>query len=34
MKAGLASGCWKDTKTQVNIFSAEIFGEESEGLLS
>jgi AmmeMemoRadiSam system protein A len=34
MKAGLAPGCWKDPKTQVNIFSAEIFGEKSEGLLS
>ena len=34
MKAGLASGCWKNPKTQVNIFSAEIFGEKSEGLLS
>jgi len=34
MKAGLASGCWKDPKTQINIFSAEIFGEKSEGLLS
>ena len=34
MKAGLAHGCWKDPKTQVNIFSAEIFGEKSENLLS
>ncbi len=34
MKAGLASGCWKDQATQINIFSAEIFGEKSEGLLS
>ncbi|OPL16914.1 MAG: hypothetical protein AVO38_06970 [delta proteobacterium ML8_D] len=33
-KAGLAPGCWKDPKTQVNIFSAEIFSEKSEGLLS
>jgi AmmeMemoRadiSam system protein A len=33
IKAGLAPGCWKDPKTQVNIFSAEIFGEKSEGLL-
>jgi AmmeMemoRadiSam system protein A len=34
MKAGLAPGCWKDPKTQVNIFGAEIFGEKSEDLLS
>lgn len=34
IKAGLAPGCWKDPKTQVNIFSAEIFSEKSEGLLS
>ena len=34
IKAGLASGCWKNPKTQVNIFSAEIFDERSEGLLS
>ena len=34
MKAGLPPGCWKDPKTQVTIFSAEIFGEKSEGLLS
>ncbi len=34
MKAGLASGCWKNQATQINIFSAEIFGEKSEGLLS
>ena len=34
MKAGLASGCWKDQATQINIFNAEIFGEKSEGLPS
>ncbi|PXF56293.1 MAG: AMMECR1 domain-containing protein [Deltaproteobacteria bacterium] len=34
MKAGLASGCWKDQTTRINIFSAEIFGEKSEKLLS
>lgn len=34
MKAGLPPGCWEDPKTQVTIFSAEIFGEKSEGLLA
>ncbi|MDL1958845.1 MAG: AMMECR1 family protein [Deltaproteobacteria bacterium] len=34
MRAGLASGCWKDPKIQVNIFSAEIFSEKYEDLPS
>ncbi|RJX36410.1 MAG: AmmeMemoRadiSam system protein A [Desulfarculus sp.] len=28
MKAGLAPGCWKDPRTQILIFSAQIFGEK------
>ncbi len=34
MKAGMVSGCWKDPTTQIYVFSAEVFGEKSEGLLS
>ncbi len=33
LKAGLASGCWKDQAARIEIFSAEVFGEKSEGLL-
>ncbi len=32
MKAGLSPGCWKTPDAQIFIFSAEIFGERSEGL--
>ena len=34
IKAGLMPGCWKDKETQINIFSADIFNEKSEGLLA
>ncbi len=33
MKAGMNPGCWRDPGTQILIFSAEVFGEKSEGLL-
>ncbi len=33
IKAGMMPGCWKDPNTQILIFSAEVFGEKSEGLL-
>lgn len=32
VKAGLCPGCWKDSSTEIYIFSAEIFSEESEGI--
>ncbi|NPA94806.1 MAG: AmmeMemoRadiSam system protein A [Thermodesulfobacteria bacterium] len=33
IKAGMMPGCWKDPNTQILVFSAEVFGEKSEGLL-
>ncbi len=33
VKAGMMPGCWKDPNTKILVFSAEIFGEKSEGLL-
>ncbi len=33
IKAGMMPGCWKDPNTQILIFSAEVFGEKSEGLV-
>ncbi len=33
LKAGMAPGCWKDPGTQILVFSAEVFGEKSEGLI-
>jgi len=33
IKAGMQPGCWKKSDTEILIFSAEIFGEMSEGLL-
>jgi AMMECR1 domain-containing protein len=27
-KAGLPSDCWKDPKTTVEVFTAEVFGEK------
>ena len=33
LKAGMAPGCWKDPSTQILVFSAEVFGEKSEGLV-
>jgi len=28
LKAGLKSGCWREPKTEIYIFSAEVFGEK------
>ncbi|MEW5724628.1 MAG: AmmeMemoRadiSam system protein A [Thermodesulfobacteriota bacterium] len=28
LKAGLGPGCWKDPKTEIFVFSAEVFGEK------
>ncbi len=33
LKAGMGPGCWKKPGTQILVFSAEVFGEKSEGLL-
>lgn len=33
VKAGMQPGCWKHPETEILVFSAEIFGEISEGLL-
>ncbi len=33
LKAGMGPGCWRDPGTQILIFSAEVFGEKSEGLM-
>ncbi len=33
LKAGMMPGCWKDPNTQILVFSAEVFGEKSEGLI-
>lgn len=33
LKAGMMPGCWKSPETQILVFSAEVFGEKSEGLL-
>ncbi len=33
IKAGMSPGCWKDPGTQILVFSAEVFGEKSEGLV-
>jgi AmmeMemoRadiSam system protein A len=32
LKAGMAPGCWKMPDTQILVFSAEVFGEKTEGL--
>jgi AMMECR1 domain-containing protein len=28
MKAGLKSDCWKEPKTEIFVFTAEVFGEK------
>ncbi len=33
IKAGMMPGCWKDPNTKILVFSAEVFGEKSEGLI-
>jgi AmmeMemoRadiSam system protein A len=33
IKAGMQPGCWRSPDTQILIFTAEIFGEISEGIL-
>jgi len=33
LKAGMMPGCWKMPDTKILVFSAEVFGEKSEGLL-
>ena len=33
LKAGMNPGCWKEPGTQILAFSADVFGEKSEGLL-
>ncbi len=33
LKAGMMPGCWKMPDTRILVFSAEVFGEKSEGLV-
>ncbi len=33
LKAGMMPGCWKMPDTQILVFSAEVFGEKTEGLI-
>ena len=33
IKAGMEPGCWRNPATQILVFSADVFGEKSEGLI-